>query len=93
MPGINWKHWQWLDGGIIPVASALSYAAWAYPAFAAYMRDPLSGARNPGFSFWLCLGLLLSATAAGKAAARTERGAILVVAGGFAAPALSLGAV
>ena len=93
MPGINWKHWQWLDDGIIPVASALSYAAWAYPAFAAYMRDPPSGARNPGFSFWLCLGLLLSATAAGKAAARTERGAILVVAGGFAAPALSLGAV
>jgi len=93
MPGINWKRWQWLDDGVIPVALALSYAAWAYPAFAAYMRDPLSGAQNPGFTFWLCLGLLLSATAAGKVAARTERGAILVVVGGFAAPALSLGAV
>jgi hypothetical protein len=93
MRGINWRHWQWLDDGIIPVASALSYAAWAYPAFAAYMRDPLSGAQNPGFTFWLCLGLLLGAMAAGKVATRTERGAVFVVAGGFAALALSLGAV
>jgi hypothetical protein len=93
MPGINWRHWQWLDDGAIPVASALSYAAWAYPAFAVYMRDPLTGVQNPGFSFWLCLGLLVGATAAGKAAARLERGAIWVVGGGFAALALSLGAV
>lgn len=93
MRGITWRRWQWLDDGVIPVASALSYAAWAYPAFALYMRDPLSGARNPGFTFWLCLGLLLGAMAAGKAAVRLERGAIFVVAGGFAALALSLGAV
>ena len=93
MPGINLRRWQWLDDGVIPLASGLAYTAWAYPAFAVYMRDPLSGVQNPGFSFWLCLGLLLGATAAGKVAVHVERGALLVMGGGFAAIAVSLSAV
>jgi MFS family permease len=93
MPGINSRSWLWLDDGVIPLASSLAYAAWAYPAFAVYMRDPLTGSQNPGFTFWLCLGLLLVATAAGKVAARVGRGALLVIGGGFAAIAVSLGAV
>lgn len=92
MPGINSRRWRWLDDGVIPLASGLAYTAWAYPAFAVYMRDPLSGVQNPGFSFWLCLGLLLGATATGKVAAHVERGALLVMGGGFAAIAISLGA-
>lgn len=93
MPGINLRSWQWLDDGVIPIASSLAYAAWAYPAFAVYMRDPLTGSQNPGFTFWLCLGLLIGAIAAGKIGARIERSALLVVGGGFAAIAISLGAI
>jgi MFS family permease len=93
MPGINSRSWRWLDDGVIPLATVLAYTAWAYPAFAAYMRDPLSGLQNPGFSFWLCLGLLVGATVAGKVAVHVERGVLLVMGGGFAAIAISLGAV
>jgi MFS family permease len=93
MPGTNSRSWQWLDEGVIPLASSLAYAAWAYPAFAVYMRDPLTGSQNPGFTFWLCLGLLLGASASGRFATRIERGALLVVGGGFAAIAIALGAI
>ena len=85
MPGIAWKRWHWLDNGLLPVAAAVMYAAWAYPLFAVHVRDPSTGVRHAGFTFWLCLGILLGGAAAGRIAGRLHRGAALVVGGGFAA--------
>ena len=85
MPGIALKRWHWLDNGLLPVAAAVMYAAWAYPLFAVHVRDPSTGVRHAGFTFWLCLGILLGGAAAGRIAGRLHRGAALVVGGGFAA--------
>lgn len=85
MPGGILRHWHWLDDGLLPLAAAAAYAAWAYPVFAVYVHDPLTGAANEGFSYSLCLGTLLGGTIAGRLAARSRKGGLIVVAGGFAA--------
>jgi hypothetical protein len=84
MLGAIWKRWHWLDDGLLPLAATVSYAAWAYPVFAVYVRDPAAGTRAPGFTFWLCLGILLSGTIAGRLASQSRRGAAIVIGGGIA---------
>jgi hypothetical protein len=85
MLGAIWKRWHWLDDGLLPLAATVTYAAWAYPVFGAYLRVQETGARNPGFTFWLCLAVLLSGTLAGRLASRRRWGAAIVVGGGFVA--------
>jgi hypothetical protein len=83
MLGAIWKRWHWLDDGLLPLAATVSYAAWAYPVFAVYVRDPAAGTRVPGFTFWLCLGILLSGTIAGRLASQGRRGPAIVIGGGI----------
>ena len=52
--------------GVLPLAAAVSYVSWAYPAFATYVRDAETGTPHPRFTFWLCLGTLLAGTIAGR---------------------------
>jgi hypothetical protein len=93
MRGIGWRHWRWLDDGVLPLAAAVTYAAWAQPVFALYLRDPLTGAQSGGYTFWLCLTTLLGGTLAGRTATRSYRGPAIVVGGGFAAIGATLFAV
>ena len=60
MLGTAWKRWNWLDEGLIPLAGALMTAAWGYPLFAAFLRDPKTGTLVAGYSFWLCLTILIA---------------------------------
>ncbi len=85
MLGIAWKRWRWLDDGLLPLSAATTYAAWVYPVFALYMRDPSTGVQNGGFTYWLCLGTLLLAAVAGRVAGRSRRSGLIVIAGGLAA--------
>ena len=90
MPGTAWTRWHWLDDGVLPLAAAVSYVSWAYPAFATYVRDAETGASHPGFTFWLCLGTLLGGTVAGRWASRMQRGTLIVLGGASAAVLLSV---
>jgi uncharacterized protein DUF4129 len=93
MPGTIWTRWHWLDDGVLPLAAAVSYVSWAYPAFATYVRDAETGAPHPGFTFWLCLGTLLGGTVAGRWASRMQRGTMVVLAGALVAVLLSVSRV
>jgi hypothetical protein len=90
MLGTVLKRWNWLEDGLIPLAATLMYAAWSYPLFALFIRNQLTGVRNPGFSFWLCLGILLGGAIAGRMASQNRMGAVIVVVGGLAAIVISL---
>jgi hypothetical protein len=85
MLGISLKRWNWVDDGVIPLTAIVMSAAWGYPLFALFLRNPRTGAGNPGFSFWICLGLLLAAFAAGRLASGNRMGPIIVIVGGLAA--------
>lgn len=84
MLGAIWKRWNWLDDGLIPFAGVLMAAAWGYPLFATFLRDPGTGALNPGFTFWLCLIVLLGGFIAGRLASQNSMGIVIVVIGGLA---------
>ena len=90
MLGTVWKRWNWLEDGLIPLAATLMYAAWAYPLFALFVQDFSTGTKNPGFTFWLCLGILLGGAVAGRLASQNRMGAVIVVVGGLAAVLVSL---
>jgi len=90
MLGTVLKRWNWLEDGLIPLAATLMYAAWAYPLFVLFLQDAATGARNPGFSFLLCLGLLLGGFLAGRLATRNRLGVIIVIIGGLAALVVTL---
>jgi hypothetical protein len=90
MLGTAWKRWNWLEEGLIPLAAALMHAAWAFPLFALFVRDPLTGTRSPGFTFWLCLAVLLGGVLAGRMASQNRMGLVIVVVGGLAVIWISL---
>ncbi len=85
MLGAVWKRWNWLEDGIIPLAAALMYASWVYPLFALFLRNTVTGTKNPGFTFGLCLAVLLGGVIAGKVASQNSLGIVIVVIGGLAA--------
>ena len=85
MPGTALKRWNWLEDALIPLAAALMQAAWVYPLFAIFTRNTVTGEQNPGFTFWLCLGVTLAGVVAGKMASRNNAGVVIVAVGGFAA--------
>lgn len=90
MLGTVLKRWNWLEDGLIPLAATLMYAAWAYPLFALFLQDSSTGARNAGFSFLLCVGLLLGGFVAGRMARQNRLGVVIVVIGGFAAVVVTM---
>jgi hypothetical protein len=85
MLGTVLKRWNWLEDGLIPLAATLMYAAWAYPLFALFLQDSATGARNSGFTFLLCVGILLGGFVAGRLAKQNRLGVVIVIIGGFAA--------
>jgi hypothetical protein len=89
MLGSVWKRWNWLEEGLVPLAAILMYATWMYPLFAMFIRDsaPDSAA---GFSFVLCLGILIGGTVVGRLAAENRMGVVIVVVGGIAAVLIAL---
>jgi len=90
MLGTAWKRWNWLEEGLIPLAATLMHAAWAYPLFSLFTRDTVTGAQNSGFTFWLCLAVLICGVVAGKMASRNSLGFVIVGVGGLAAIWISL---
>jgi hypothetical protein len=90
MLGTALKRWNWLEEGLIPLSAILMHAAWAYPLFALFTRNTITGEQNPGFTFWLCLSLLVGGVLAGKLAVRNRLGIVIVAAGGLAAIWISL---
>jgi uncharacterized protein DUF4129 len=84
MLGAIWKRWNWLDDGLIPLAGVLMAAAWGYPLFATFLRDPGTGTQNPGFTFWLCLIVLFGGFLAGRLASQNSMGIVIVIIGGLA---------
>lgn len=85
MLGAAWKRWNWLEDGLVPLSAILMHAAWAFPLFALFLRNPGTGAANPGFTFGLCLAVLAGGTIAGRMASQNRMGAVIVVVGGLAA--------
>jgi hypothetical protein len=90
MLGIAWKRWNWNDDGLIPLATILMTAAWGYPLFSAFLRDPKTGVPNPGFTFWLTAIVLVGGFLAGRLASQNRMGAVIVVVGGMAMILVSL---
>jgi hypothetical protein len=90
MLGTAWKRWKWLEEGVIPLAATLMHAAWAYPLFSLFTRNTITGEQNPGFTFWLCLFVLIGGVVAGKVASRNNLGFVIVAVGGLAAIWISL---
>jgi hypothetical protein len=85
MLGTAWKRWNWLEEGLIPLAATLMHAAWAYPLFGLFTRNTVTGEQNLGFSFLLCLSILIGGAIAGKLASRNRMGFVIVGVGGLAA--------
>jgi hypothetical protein len=85
MRGTISRRWHWLDDVLLPAAALVAYAAWVHPLFVPYLTDPASGARAPGFTLWLCLGLLAAGLAAGRLARQVRWGWAVVIGGGLAA--------
>lgn len=90
MLGITFRRWNWIDNAVIPLAAMVMTASWGYPLFASFMRSPATGVRNPGFSFWLCIGLLVGGYLAGRLASENTMGIVIVIIGGLAAIVISL---
>ena len=85
MLGAVWKRWNWLEDGLVPLSAILMHAAWAFPLFALFLRNPVTGTVAPGFTFGLCLAVLAGGTIAGKMASQNRMGVVIVVVGGLAA--------
>ena len=85
MLGAVWKRWNWLEDGLVPISAILMHAAWAFPLFALFLRNSVTGTVNPGFTFGLCLAVLAGGTIAGKLASHNRMGVVIVVVGGLAA--------
>jgi hypothetical protein len=85
MFGAAWKRWNWLEDGLVPASAILMHAAWAFPLFALFMRNTVTGAATPGFTFGLCLAVLAGGTIAGRMASQNRMGVVIVAVGGLAA--------
>jgi hypothetical protein len=77
MLGAIWKRWHWLDDGLLPLATTMAYAAWAYPVFKVYIQQA-----RPRFTFGLCLGILVAGALVGRLASQSRRGGAIVIGGG-----------
>jgi hypothetical protein len=96
MLGAIRRHWDWMYDVLVPLLAVFTYALWAHPLFALFLRDPLTGQKDPHFTFWLCLGTLVGGLLAGRLA-RWRRahvvGVIVAILGGLGAVVLSLALV
>ena len=90
MLGIAHKHWNWLDGVLLPVAAALMHAAWFHPILDLFLRDPATGIRTPGLAFGLCLAMLAVGLVVGRLVSPGWTGVVVAFLGGVAVTALVL---
>ena len=90
MLGIARKHWNWLDGAVLPVAAALMHAAWVHPLLDLFLRDPATGIRTPGLAFGLCLVMLAAGLVVGRLTKPGWTGVVVACLGGLATTALVL---
>ncbi len=90
MLGIARKHWNWLDGAVLPVAAALMHAAWFHPLLDLFLRDPATGIRTPGLAFGLCLVMLAAGLVVGRLTKPGWAGVVVTCLGGLATTALVL---
>ena len=63
MPGIAWKRWNWLRGGLIPVLSAAMRAAWLAPLLQLLLQSRFVHPAGAQFPAWLIMTLLLGGSA------------------------------
>jgi len=90
MLGNIWRRWSWLEAWGVSLAEMLVYLAWVYPLFS-LLIDNLGPQRAvPGFTPWLCLGVLTGAALCGWLARENPFGAVIVVVGGITAILVSL---
>jgi len=90
MLGATLKRWNWLDEGLIPLAGAVMTAAWTYPLFAAFLRNPQTGILTAGYSFWFCLAILMFGYLIGRMASENRMAIVMIVVGGMAAILIAL---
>ncbi|NLD73141.1 MAG: DUF4129 domain-containing protein [Chloroflexi bacterium] len=63
MLGIDFRRWQWLESGLIPLVSAMMRVAWLVPLLHLALNNVFVVPRGVAFPAWLILALLLGASA------------------------------
>jgi hypothetical protein len=53
MSGSDWKRWNWLERGVIPLLSALMFAAWLRPIYQALLNWSLVSPSGLHYPLWL----------------------------------------
>jgi len=79
------KRWPWLEGGVIPLASALMRVAWIAPLVRFALENDAVTPPGARFPAWLVLGLLLGANLSVRWLGRNARGARLATVIGLGA--------
>ena len=62
MFGNVWKRWNWLEGGLVPLASAAVRVAWITPLVRLVLNNVLVAPMGTVYPSWLILGLLIGAS-------------------------------
>ncbi len=79
------KRWNWLESGLIPLASAIMRVAWLALLVRLLFDNPLVAPRNVQYPAWMILALLLGASLLRHLLQERERGVVAAtVAGLFA---------
>jgi hypothetical protein len=91
MPGSIWKHWNWLESGLIPLTAALMRAAWLTPFVHFLLNNVLVVPQGTSYPAWLILALLLGASALRHAWQEDTQGLIRATLAGLAVVLIVLG--
>ena len=62
MFGNVWKRWNWLEGGLVPLAAAAVRVAWITPLVRLVLNNVLVAPMGTVYPSWLILGLLIGAS-------------------------------
>jgi len=85
MRGSVWRHWNWLEEGVIPFVSAAARVAWMTPLVHVILNNPLVAPRGTEYPAWLILLLLLAASFLRHPLQDHPRGPALIVVAGLLA--------
>jgi len=85
MRGSDWRHWNWLEEGVIPFVSAAARVAWMTPLVHVILNNPLVAPRGTDYPAWLILLLLLAASFLRHPLQDHPRGSALIVVAGLLA--------
>jgi len=73
MFGSVWKHWNWLDDGLIPFISAIVHTSWAIPITHLLLNNPFVKPQGIIYPFWLMLVLILAPSILERTLASTPK--------------------